>query len=101
MTHKNHSMNASLVIMKVQHGVLDILEASWRGHAVAELVWVAAGVQEGKDNTPKLKGVLLPSFQTEEGMKYSSRVNKCPERRQKIVDGLLYKVVITECFNGG
>lgn len=101
MTHKNHSMNASLVIMKAQHGVLDILEASWRGHAVTELVWIAADVQDGKDNTLKLKGVLLLSFQTEEGMKYSSRADKCPERRHKVVDGLPYKVVITECFNGG
>lgn len=74
-------MNASLVIVKAQHGVLDILEASWRGHAVAELVWIAADVQEGKDNTLKLKGVLLPGFQTEEGMKYSSRVDKCPEKK--------------------
>lgn len=34
-------------------------------------------------------------------MKYSSRVDKCPERRHKVVDGLPDKVVITECFNGG
>lgn len=87
-------MNASLVIMKAQHGVLDILEASWRGHAVAELVWIAADVQEGKDNMLKLNGVLLLSFQTEEGMKYS-------RRKHKVVDGLPYKVVITECFNWG